>query len=172
MKGIILASFRDYFLKKTNNEVTWKDILDKSGLGSEKIILHSVSLDDKYVKPIIDGMSEKLMMNKSELLIELGKFFIISTATRFYKTTLMKYNTFEDFILNVNKIHSSIVQMMPDATPPVFGIEFKNNKIVIDYTSKRHLIDYAYGALLGAAALYKSNAKITKLNDNKIEILL
>jgi hypothetical protein len=172
MKGVFVTSFRDYFLEH-KSEADWKDILEKSGLGAEKIILHSLSVDDKYVKAIVDGMSEKLGMSVRELLIELGKFFVLNTAARFYRVMLSKYSTFEDFVLNINSIHANVVQNLPGANPPKFGVEYVRNKIIIKYISNRKLIDYAYGALLGAALYYKAtDVQIGIPIGNTIEIKL
>ena len=172
MKGIILISFKDYFINQKKTESDWRELLHTSGIGYEKIILPNTSIPDIYVDRIIDLMCEQLMMNREEILINLGNFFITNTAVKYYKTILDKYNSFNDFICNLNNIHSNIVKMIPNANPPVFEIiTEENNKLIIKYNSKRNFIDLAVGAFVGAGKYYKEKIKVKKDNNNTISII-
>jgi hypothetical protein len=170
MKGIIVISIQDYYLKQKKTESDWNDILQNSGLGREKIILHSASIEDIYVEKIIDLMCEQLMMNREEILINLGNFFITNTAVKYYKTILDEYNNFKDFIYNLNKIHSSMVSLIPDTNPPIFEIIKTGNELTVKYISDRNLIDYAYGAFIGAGKYYKAKIRVRKVNNKEVNI--
>ena len=170
MKGIILISFKDYFINQKKTESDWRELLHTSGIGYEKIILPNTSIPDIYVDRIIDLMCEQLMMNREELLLSLGSFFITNTAARFYKTILDKYNSLKDFIHNLNNIHSNLTSMMKVADPPTFEITEGNNKLIIKYNSKRKFIDFACGAFAGAGKYYKEKVKVKKDNNNTISI--
>jgi hypothetical protein len=172
MKGIILSSFRDYFLLYKSKQ-EWQKILKNSGLGSEKIILATSNIDDNYIPNVIDHMCSILSKNKKDLLIELGKYFALHTIPKYYKIMLEKYNTFDDFILNVNNIHSKLTQMLPGANPPMFGIDNKNNMYILKYmpSKKLGLIDYAQGVILGALEYYHTNASVNKTSNSEIRIL-
>jgi methyl-accepting chemotaxis protein len=60
---------------------------------------------------------------------------------------------------------------MKNASPPRFRYEDRGNKIIIEYISKRGLIELAIGIAKAVGDYYDERIKVNKVSDDKFEII-
>jgi len=72
----------------------------------------------------------------------------------------------------MDSVHAAVTKSVPNSHPPRFEYEWKNEKtLIMKYKSQRGLIDFVVGLAKGVGKLYGENLKVTKIGNDKVEIV-
>lgn len=81
-------------------------------------------------------------------------------------------NSAKEFLLRVDSIHQAMTQIQPDARPPRFEYEWKDDKtLILKYISHRGFIDFVVGLAKGVGKYYKEDLKVAKLGNDRVELV-
>jgi hypothetical protein len=65
-----------------------------------------------------------------------------------------------------------MTKSLEDSAPPRFDYKWEEKRtLIMTYKSKRNLIDFAVGLVKGVGKFYKEEIKVSKLSDDKIQIV-
>lgn len=170
MKGVLINSFKDYYLEK-KDEDSWKKLLNNIGLGNHTIILATTDFDDSKAMSLIEHMADELNMQKKLFLKELGEYFVTNTSQKLYKHFYRKYNSAKEFLLNLDNIHKQMTSTVKGAKPPKFSYSEKDDKtLLMTYNSHRDMVDYFIGAIQGVGKIYNERLLVNITSNNQAEI--
>jgi len=72
----------------------------------------------------------------------------------------------------MDNLHVIMTKTIKNANPPRFDFNWKDDKtLIMNYKSKRNLIDMLVGLARGVGKFYKENIKVTKIANDKIQVV-
>ncbi len=164
MYGMIHKSLRDLIVTSHGDE-QWSKIMQQAA-SDEDEFLSLKHYEDEVVLRLLGSACEVTQESLSSMLSQLGKHFILVTATEHYGDMIKSYgaNPFE-MLENVNMLHSQIRTTFLDYKPPSFEVEKQATGIKLHYKSSRTgLSDFVTGILEGLATLYNQKIVITTVS--------
>jgi hypothetical protein len=101
-----------------------------------------------------------------------GDYWVNEYSQRIYRVYYDGCKMAKEFLLKMDSVHVASTRNMPNAHPPRFEYEWKDDKtLIMHYKSPRGLIDFMVGLIKGVAKYYKEDLKITELDDKRVEIV-
>ncbi|MCK4545540.1 heme NO-binding domain-containing protein [candidate division WOR-3 bacterium] len=171
MKGVITIALREMIMEKYGKE-KWEAILKKADLDTSFIMLPISNIDDEIVLKIVNSVCEILNISLVQAADAFGEYWVAVYAQKLYHSFFINVKTAKEFLLKMDSVHVTTTKNMPDAHPPRFEYEWKDDKtLIMKYKSERNLIDIFVGLIKGVGKYYKEDLKVTKLEDNKVEII-
>lgn len=171
MKGIIAICLKR-LIKKEYGLDKWYDILEGAGFDKYALIKASDNLDDTKFMDIIKSTCEVLDITLEQAADAFGEYWVNEYAPEVYAVYYRGMKTAKDFILNMNKVHKSVVANLEDARPPSFEYEWKDDKTLqINYKSDRNLAVIMIGLLKGVGTYFNEDLKIQMLSEHKVQVI-
>jgi hypothetical protein len=100
-----------------------------------------------------------------------GEHWSVVFAPRVYKAYYRQAKTAKEFLMQMKRMHEEVTANIPHARPPVFDFEGPApNKLVMKYSSPRHLESIWIGCAKGVGIAFKEKLAIKKLGASAIEI--
>lgn len=168
MKAVIFNCIRDLVRDKFGADV-YKEVAHKVGL-DDKIYLNNVDIDEVNFKNIIDELSKTLKLSVNQIYDAFGDYWTNVFSQKYFKSYYKAYKNAKEFLMAMDKIHINVIKTYGGSTPPRFSFEDHGNKIVINYTSKRNLIDLLVSLVKGTAKYYNDKITVNKIDSKKIEV--
>jgi predicted hydrocarbon binding protein len=160
MKGIINRGFQEFIETRFGPE-KWNEI--KSRAGCEEPFF-SISLDypDAMTMALVKAGCEVLDLEPETAMVEFGKFVVPNTLKKYYPVYFsLAGNSPRDFLLNMNRIHTTVTRSIPNARPPRLDFEDRpDGRLLIHYRSKRQLCSVLHGLILGVGVLFNQDLQI------------
>ena len=170
MKGIIAICLKR-LIKKEYGLDKWYDILEMSGFDKYQLIKAADNLDDTRFMDIIKSTCEILNITLEQAADAFGECWINEYAPEVYGVYYRDVKTAKEFILNMDKVHKSVVTNLENARPPSFEYEWKDdNTLHITYKSHRNLAVLMIGLLKGVGRYFNEDLEIRLLSDDKVEV--
>jgi hypothetical protein len=170
VKGAIFRCLRELVLKEFGEDV-WKKALEKSGLNKDLNVPATGKIEDEVILSIVQNLSEILNVSLQDLADAFGDYWVNTYSQRVYKVFYDEAEDAKSYILKLDRIHWVMTRNIPDARPPRFDYEWKDDKtLIMKYKSHRNLIDFAVGLLKGVRRYYNEDFDVSKLDDKTIEI--
>ena len=171
MKGVIVKCLAEMVTEKFGKS-KWEDSLEKAGLPQSTFFLVTQDVDEGVTMKIIGSTCEVLGITPEQAATAFGDYWVNNFAIKIYQPLYKGISSAKDFLLSIDKVHIMTTQTVPNAHPPRFDYEWKNEKtLVITYKSPRGLIDFFIGLVHGVGTYFKEELKVTKLSAEKVEIL-
>lgn len=170
MKGTIIKCLKDMVINKFGQD-KWHSILDDAGLSRSTLIMISNDIEDSQAIKLF--LSTGKILNKSFVEVSdiFGDYWSNGYADKMYKHYYDRHKNIKDFLLDMDNVHIMVTDTMDKARPPRFKYTWLNdNTLIMNYSSQRNIIDLLAGLAKGAGKHYGANLKVTKLNDNQIQI--
>ncbi len=162
---------KEMIIKKFG-EGKWKEILKNAEIEKEPLLLHVTDVDDSIFMEIVNSIMNVLKISFEQVCEEFAEYWINVYAPRFYKSYFDRAKNAKEFLLLMDYAHSSTTKDLPGAHPPRFSYEWKNDKtIIMGYQSKRNLIDLMVALIKSVGKFYNEPLKVTKLGNDKEEIV-
>ena len=131
-----------------------------------------VDVDDADVMKVIGSVCKILDITPIQAADAFGDYWVNNYSQAVYSNYYRTNKTAKDFMLNLDSLHVTMTKTIDNAHPPRFTYEWKNDKtLVVDYKSRRGLIDFAIGLTKGVGKYYKENLEVTKLSPEKFQIV-
>lgn len=169
MKGSIVKCCAE-LVKDYYGEKAWIEILEESG-ESKMSIRPITDVDDQTVFKIFESICKVLNISRQEAFDIFGEYWVKIYVPRIYPIFYIQSESAKQFIMSMDKVHEHVTSMLENANPPRFKIEEIDEKtIIVDYISKRNLIDLFIGLIKGVGCYYKTSITIKKLSENRVEL--
>jgi len=171
MKGVIVLALKEMVGKKFGPK-KWEDALKKAGIDKEPLILPISDVDDRVVLKIVNSLCEVLNISLSQVGDAFGDYWINVYSQRMYYAYYVGCKTAKEFLLKMDSVHVATTKSIPNAHPPRFEYEWKDEKtLIMKYKSQRGLIDFMVGLIKAVGKFYREDLKVTKLGNDKVEII-
>ena len=119
MYGLINKAIKSMVTSKFG-EPTWQEILEAAGQSNANYI--SMDLyEDKTTYDLVEAASKVLQIEASKLLEGFGEYWMQFTAEEGFGDLLdFSGATFEEFLGNLDNMHTRVAMIFPDLDPPSF----------------------------------------------------
>jgi len=171
MKGVIVLALKELVIEKFGID-KWKTALEKAGIKKEPLILPISNVDDQLFLRIVNSLCGVLNLSFIQVADAFGDYWVNVYSQKMYHVYYENVKTAKDFLLKMDSVHVASTKSMPDANPPRFEYEWKDEKtLIMKYKSRRGLIDFMVGLIKGVGRFYKEDLRVTKLGSDKVEIV-
>lgn len=171
MKGVIVNCLAE-MVKEKFGEDKWGDALEKAGLDRKSVFFTIQDVDDDAVLKVIASVCEVLNISLVQAADAFGDYWVNVFAPRIYQVYYDEADSAKDFLLNMDHVHQVSTESIAGARPPRFEYEWKDDKtLIMKYKSHRRLIDFMVGLIKGVGTYYKEDLKVTKLGDDRAEVV-
>ncbi|MDD2790288.1 MAG: heme NO-binding domain-containing protein [Sulfurimonas sp.] len=171
MKGVVFTEFMEFVENKYGFDAV-DAMIEASGLSG--VYTQAGNYPFEEMLALVVALSKEVNVEVMDLVEAYGVHLFSILVTLY--PHIDKFTSTFDIIAHVdNIIHPEVQKLYPDADLPSFRtLEQSENKIVLQYISKKPLHALAKGLMLGAAAYYKENITVTidtNKNPTEIEII-
>jgi len=171
VKGVIVQCLAELVKEKFGND-KWEEALEKSGLDRGSVFLATQDVDDGAVLKVVGSVCGVLGITLAQAADAFGDHWVNAFAPRVYSTHYRGVTSAKDFLLKMDAVHQAATKSIPGAHPPRFEYEWKDRKtLIMRYKSHRALIDFLVGLIKGVGRHFKEDLKVTKIGDDKVEIV-
>jgi hypothetical protein len=176
MKGIIFTSFLEMVEEKIGIDFV-DEIIEETNLPSGGAYTSVGNYDHNELFDLVKITSEKSSEPIDDLLLGFGHY-LFSIFVMDYKDLIGEVSNTLDFLARVETyIHPEVRKLYPDAHPPTFQVELReNDKMIFVYKSKRSLSMVAKGLIEKSAEHFGESflIEMEKLdeNGNKVRFIL
>ncbi|MEA1948579.1 MAG: heme NO-binding domain-containing protein [Thermodesulfobacteriota bacterium] len=171
MKGVI-PDCLEKLVKSKFGKDKWEDSLEAAGLPRHSSFLATADIPDADVMKVVESVCKVLNITLQQSADAFGDFWVNDYAPKIYKVYYRQSNSAKEFLLNMDNIHKTVTKNIPNAHPPRFTYNWKNDKtLVMTYKSSRGLIDFLVGLIKGVGKYYKEDLKVMKLGNDKVQII-
>lgn len=161
MYGLVNKAIEEMAIKVGGTDV-WSAIKLKAGVDNPTFISMQVYPDELTYK-LVDSASEIFGIPADELLRQFGKHWILFTAKEGYGDLLkISGNNLQEFIENLDNMHSRIASAMPELNPPSFECsQIQETTLQIRYFSDREgFAPMVIGLLEGLGEMFAVDIKV------------
>ena len=171
MKGVIATCLAE-LVKDKFGEDKWEAALEGAGLDKKTVFLAVHDIDDEAVLKVVNSVCKVLNISLVQAADAFGDYWVNVFAPRVYGSYYKGADSAKDFLLKMDYVHEATTRTTKGARPPRFEYEWKDNKtLIMKYISHRGLIDFMVGLTKGVGKYYKEDLKVTKLGDDRVEIV-
>ncbi len=161
MYGLVNKAVEDLVLSKFGED-TWETILDKADIEEDYFVAMQSYSDDVTYK-LVGAASEVLDMPAEQVLEVFGEYWILYTAEKGYGSMLdMAGSSLDEFLKNLNNLHSQVAVTLPELKPPSFKIDNVEEKIwrVHYHSDRAGLTSMMVGLLKGLAQRFGQEGEV------------
>jgi hypothetical protein len=173
VKGTITACLKELVVAKFSEE-KWQAILSDCGLAKKNALLQMMGADipDNEVSALLASTCKVLGLSIQQAADAFGEYWCCVYAPRIYKAFYTRFKSAREMIVGMDEIHVATTNQVPNAHPPRFAFKWENDRtLVVDYKSKRNLIDIYIGLTKGVGIYFKETLTVTKLSSSQIRIV-
>lgn len=173
MKGTILKCLKDMVVEKSGKE-TWERILEKAGINKNltSMFFPTADVNDTDAIKLFTTTCQELNISMAEASDTYGDYWVNVYSPKMYNIYMVKHKTAKDFLLDMDNLHVMVTKTMSNSQPPRFKYEWENdNTLIMHYESHRNLVDLLAGLAKGVGKYFKTDLKVTKLDNKKVQIL-
>lgn len=171
MKGAIVQCLGDLATSNFGKD-KWEQSLETAGLSKASFFIPVQNVDDEKVLKIIASLCKVAGISSVQAADAFGDYWVNVYAPKLYGSYFKGANSSRELLLKMDEIHGSVTKNIPNALPPRFEYEWKDNKtLIMKYKSNRGLMDILIGLVRGVGKYYKEDLKITKLSNDKLQII-
>ena len=170
MQGTIVKCLAEMITEQFGQD-KWEAILEMTGLRRDHVFLTTEDVDDQVVLKMIGSVCQILNVSQVQAADAFGDYWVNVYAPRLYHVYLDMAQSAKEFLLRMESVHQAMTRILPDARPPRFEYEWKDDKtLIMKYHSHRGLIDFMIGLAKGVGKYYKEDLAVTKLGNDRAEI--
>lgn len=170
MKGVIAMSLGEMVAKNFGQD-KWTAILKDVGLPPTTRFMATDNTDEAQVHSLIKSTCKVLNVSLTQAAEAFGEHWCTDFAPRIYKPYFRGAKGAKDLLMKMKGIHEQVTATIPNAKPPVFNFEdIGPNKLIMEYSSPRHLEDIWVGLIKGVGKHFKEKLSIRRITAAKVEI--
>ncbi len=161
MYGMVNKFFKEV-ITESHGLDKWNAISRSAGLDTDEFVSMQQYADDVSYR-IVDAATQELDVAASDLLYSLGELWIERTSKGDYKHLYGLYgNSLVELMQNLNTLHLSVSQSMPELKPPSFKCtEVTSGSFRLHYYSDRPgLAPFVQGLISGVARLFQTDVEV------------
>ena len=170
MKGTVFVCLRELVIG-ASDEVTWRACILDAGFDPFTIFTPNSDVAEERTLPLITAICKRLNLTLVQAADAFGEHWVNVYSPRLYKHLYSKHKTSRAFFEDINAMHQRLTRQVPNARPPRFVLEWKNDKVlVMHYQSGRSLIDIAVGMARAIGRYYGEALEVTRVSDSELRI--
>jgi hypothetical protein len=138
MYGLVNQALED-FVKKGYGDGAWKQVRDKAGVNLDVFVAMD-SYPDELTGKLVAAATEVLGLDAARVLEAFGEHWVLYTAQEGYGQMLsMAGSNLEEFLLNLDNLHSHVGLTFSALRPPSFQVERTDGgrALLLHYRSQR-----------------------------------
>jgi hypothetical protein len=167
MYGLISQALEDY-VRRGFGESAWNEIRGRAGLGDEDMFLSMQSYPDEVTFCLVQATTEVLGQSVPQVLEAFGEHWVLYTAQEGYGQMLSMFGTsLQEFLVNLDNLHSHVALTFPDLRPPSFEVEWiggRDDSLLLHYRSERTgLAPMVVGLLRGLGKRFSQEIEVDRL---------
>ena len=166
MYGLVNQAVED-FVRQGYGDGAWKRIQDNAGVNLEMFVSMDSYPDDVTYK-LVGAATEVLKLDAAEILEAFGEHWVLYTAQEGYGQMLSMFGTnLEEFLLNLDNLHSHVGLTFPALRPPSFQVERLAGErgLLLHYRSERAgLAPMVTGLLKGLGRRFSQEIKVCQVS--------
>jgi hypothetical protein len=122
MYGLVNQAVED-FVRRGFGDGAWKSIKDNAGVNLEMFVSMDSYPDDVTYK-LVGAATEVLGLDAATILEAFGQHWVLYTAQEGYGQMLSMFGSnLEEFLVNLDNLHSHVGLTFPALRPPSFQVE-------------------------------------------------
>jgi hypothetical protein len=150
----------------------WEAILEGAGFPKFQLFTTTGDLPDQRITDLMASSCRVLGHHLQRVFDEFAEYWMCDFGPKVYIAFYDGKKNAKEFLLTMDNVHIVVTNAMANAAPPRFTCEWKNPKtLIMNYDSKRGLIDLMVSFIKGVGKYYKEDLKITKLGADKVEVV-
>ncbi|MBN2406115.1 MAG: heme NO-binding domain-containing protein [Elusimicrobia bacterium] len=171
MKGVIVIALKELVVEKFGQD-RWEAILKGAGIDQEPMLTAISDVDDMTVMNVVKSLCEVLNVTLQQAADVFGDYWVNVYGKKMYEVYYARAKNAKEFLKNMDSVHVISTKSMPNAKPPRFKYEDKDDKtMIMHYSSHRGMIDFMVGLIKGVGKYYGEKLKVNKLDESKVEII-
>ncbi len=171
MKGTIVQCLQELVTTHFGKN-KWEKVLENAGVKTSAVFLSFQDIDDSLVMRLVTAVCKVNNISLPQAADAFGEYWVTVYCQRMYPHYFKRRKTARDFLLDMDTVHVTITKRIKNAKPPRFDYEWKDEKtLIMHYKSHRGLVDFVVGLAKGVGKFYKEDLRITKLSDDKVQIV-
>lgn len=162
MYGIVNKALHELIVQD-HGEEQW-NLIKKNANVDVDFFLTNEPYPDDITYSLVVNASNTLHLPVDEILVKLGKHWILQTGKKSYGALLSSGGAnFKDFILNLPNFHSRVMLIYPKLSPPEFVAKSLDEKTIhLEYHSDRDgLTSFMIGLLEGLSEMFNTAITIS-----------
>jgi len=170
MKGTIVNCLERLVADRFGKEV-WLKVLDNAGVSRQAIFLALADVPDEIVLNLVNGVCKELNIGMKEAADAFGDYWVNEYASKMYANFFRGVSNAKEFLLKMDKIHTTVTKTLSNASPPKFSYRWADEKtLLMRYDSERNLIHFFQGLVKGVGKYYGEDLVMTMRTPNEMEI--
>jgi hypothetical protein len=120
---------------------------------------------------IIENTCKVLNISRQQACDAFGDYWINTFAPKMYGVYFERFKSAKEFIVEMDSVHEIVTKNIANAQPPRFTVEnVDENTIIVNYISKRNMIDFYIGLVKGVGIYFNTPIGIKKLSEARVEL--
>lgn len=170
MKGVIVLCLKEMITNNYEKE-KWEKILDSVGLSKDMLILPITEVEDSTVMKVLEATGKELGLSLQQLADVFGDYWVNKYSQKIYYI-FYRAKSAKEFLLNMDSLHIRMTKELDNANPPRFTFDWKDDKtLIMNYNSKRGLIDFVVGLAKGVGKYYNEPLSVSKVDDQRVQVV-
>lgn len=122
MYGLVNQAVED-FVRTGFGDTAWKKIRESAGVNLEMFVSMD-SYPDSVTYQLVQAATEVLQLDAAQILEAFGEHWVLYTAQEGYGQMLTMFgSSLEEFLFNLDNLHSHVGMTFPALRPPSFQVE-------------------------------------------------
>jgi len=166
MLGVVFTEFMEMVEDKFSFDIA-DEIMELSGVGGDTGFTAVQDYDHNDMVKLIAALHKVTGIEIDTLIVVFGEH-LFGRFTVTHSHFFDKSESSLDFLQKIEEyIHVEVKKLYPNAELPTFLCERVNeNKLIMNYSSKRPFGDLAQGLIQGCGAYFKDNLTIERTDEN------
>ncbi len=138
MYGLVNQAVED-FVRRGFGDDAWQQIRENAGVNLE-LFVSMDSYPDELTYKLVGAATEVLKMDAAQILESFGEHWVLYPAQEGYGQMLEMFgSSLEEFLLNLDNLHSHVGMTFPALRPPSFTVEpvEGGRALLLHYRSER-----------------------------------
>lgn len=168
MYGLVHRAIHDLVVRQFGEE-SWNLVREKAQLDQDHFVAMQ-AYDDEITYRLVGAACEVLQLSPAAVLEAFGEHWTLYTIEEGYKDLLdLMGDTLEEFLENLNTMHSRIALAMPELVPPNFEHEVRpDGSSILTYRSTRDgLSPMVLGLLKGLGKRFDRTIEVEMLESDE-----
>ena len=171
MKGTIVRCLAEMVTERFGKD-KWQAALEKAGLSASTRFMPTENIDDDVAMQVVGSVCSVLNISLVQAADAFGDYWSTVYAPTMYGAFYDAADSARDFLLKMDRVHTTMTRTVPDAHPPRFEYEWQDDKtLIMKYKSSRGLIDFVVGLAKGVGKYYREDLYVTKLGSDRVKIV-
>jgi hypothetical protein len=170
MKGTVHKCVEKLVIEKFGLD-KWEECLASVGLDEDHVFMMNDDVDEATTMRMLGNMPGILDITFQQLLDAFGEYWACTYTPTVYPAYFEGITSFKDMLVNLDRIHQEVTENMNNSRPPRFTYKWVNeDTLQMQYNSQRGLVDLFISIAKGMNKYFNEDNKITKLDNNIVEI--